>query len=69
MKAITFLTLVGIGAGAIYLLDQKKGPKRRAQLQKNLENTTRSADDPHLFDEMATSLVLLPRTVRGEHGL
>src|SRR5438132_598321 len=45
MKAITFLTLVGIGAGAIYLFDQKKGPKRRAQLQKNLENTFETATD------------------------
>lgn len=45
MKAITFLALVGAGAGAIYFLDEKKGRKRRDRIRKQFEQTLDTAQD------------------------
>jgi gas vesicle protein len=54
MRALSFVTLVGIGAGAIYLLDPKKGEKRRAHLRKQIDRAVDNASD--YWDEYSPEL-------------
>ena len=54
MRATTFLALVGVGAGAIYFLDAKKGKKRRARVRKQIEQTLDLAQD--YWDEYSPEL-------------
>jgi hypothetical protein len=44
-KALFFLGAVGAGVAAVYLLDEKKGKKRRAQLKKRIEEGLSTAGD------------------------
>jgi len=54
MKAITFITLAGAGAAAIYFLDAKQGKKRRARVRKQLERSLDLAQD--YWDEYSPEL-------------
>lgn len=44
-KGLFFLTLLGAGAAAIYLTDEKHGKKRRAKLRKQFERYTNAAGE------------------------
>jgi hypothetical protein len=44
-KGLFFITALGLGAAAIYLMDDKKGKKRRARLKKQIEKGVEAAGE------------------------
>ena len=48
-KGLFLLTVLGVGAAAVYLTDEKKGKKRRAQLRKQVDRYATVAGE--WFDE------------------